>query len=130
MDVLRPSDCCGARWRRFSLWTAVRGLLALAILTTPQVHAAVECEEFTYGKERLDYNSLGDRPRIRQIETNHFHHDWELLGPGVTSVAPGSDIDFVVRASPNHHRGLAAMVRLSLRDKTPRPSGVKIPVEC
>ena len=35
-----------------------------------------------------------------------------------------------MRASPNHHRGLAALVRLSLRDKTPQPSGVKIPVEC
>ena len=130
MDAVRPVDCYGAQWRRVSFWTAVQGLLALAVLTTPQAHAAVECEEFGYGRERLDYTSPDDRPRIRQIEGNHFHRDWELLGPGVTSVFPGSDIDFVVRASPNHHRGLAAMVRLSLRDKTPRPSGVKITVEC
>ena len=35
-----------------------------------------------------------------------------------------------MRYSPNHHRGLAALVRLSLRDKTPKPVGVDIPVEC
>ena len=35
-----------------------------------------------------------------------------------------------MRYSPNHHRGLAALVRLSLKDKSPKPSGVNIPVEC
>jgi len=127
---LRPTDCYGARWGRFPLWTAAQGLLALAVLTTSQAHAAVECGEFKYGRERLDYNSPDDRPRIRQIEGNHFYEDWENLGRGVTSSTAGADIDFVVRASPNHHRGLAALVRLSLRDRTPRPSGVRIPVEC
>ena len=73
MDALRLSDCYGARWRRISFWTAVQGLLALAVLTTPQAHAAVECEEFKYGRERLDYNSPDDQPRIRQIEGNHFN---------------------------------------------------------
>ena len=130
MDALRPNDCYGARWRRLSLWTVIQGLLALGVLTTQQAHAAVECGEFTYGKERLDYTAAEDRPRIRQIEGNHFAQNWENLGRGVTGLAPGGDIDFVVRASPNHHRGLAALVRLSLRDKTPQPNGVKIPVEC
>jgi len=130
MEALRVVACNGARWRRVSCWTAVQGLLALSVLTTPQVHAAVECGEFGYGRERLDYNSPDDRPRIRQIEGNHFNQNWEELGRGVTSSTAGADIDFVVRASPNHHRALAALVRLSLRDKTPRPIGVKIPVEC
>ena len=130
MNAFRPSDCYGARWLRSPLWTAVQGLLALAVLTAPQAHAAVECGEFRYGRERLDYNSPDDRPRIRQIEGNHFDQDWESLGRGVTSSTAGADIDFVVRASPNHHRALAALVRLSFRDKTHRPIGVKIPVEC
>ena len=130
MDALRLNDCYGARWRRLSLWTVIQGLLALGVLTTQQAHAAVECGEFTYGKERLDYTAAADRPRIRQIEGNHFYQDWENLGRGVTGLAPGGDISFVVSASPNHHRGLAALVRLSLRDKTPKPRGVNIPVEC
>ena len=35
-----------------------------------------------------------------------------------------------MRYVPNHHRGLAALVRLALRDKTPQPRGVHISVEC
>jgi hypothetical protein len=54
----------------------------------------------------------------------------ERLVRGKTGHWPGADIDFLVRYSPNHHRGLAALVRLSLRDKTPKPIGVNIPVEC
>jgi tetratricopeptide (TPR) repeat protein len=54
----------------------------------------------------------------------------ESLGRGKTGAFAGGDIDFLVRYSPNHHRGLAALVRLSLRDKTPKPAGVIIPVEC
>ena len=130
MEALRSSDGFGALWGRFSLWTAVQGLLALAVLTTPQAYAAGECGDFTYGRRPLDYNSPNDQPRIRNIEGNHLEQDWENLGRGVTSVIAGPDIDFVVRTTPNHHRALVALVRLSLRDKTPRPSGVRIPVEC
>ena len=42
----------------------------------------------------------------------------------------GGDLDFVVRYSPNHHRALAALVRLALKDKSPQPYGVMLPVEC
>ena len=48
----------------------------------------------------------------------------------MTTDSPGGDIAFLVQHSPNHHRGLTALVRLALRNKTPKPVGVKIPVEC
>ena len=48
----------------------------------------------------------------------------ENLIRGKTGHWPGGDIDFLVRYSPNHHRGLAALVTLSLKTKTPKPSGV------
>ena len=135
MNPFPSSDRCRARRRRVSSWALVQAVLALAVVTSQEAHAqkaqaAVICEEFKYGRERLNYNDPADRPRIRQIEGNHFEQDWEMLGRGVTSSTAGADIDFVVRASPNHHRALTALVRLSLRDKTPRPAGVKIPVEC
>lgn len=127
--AFRSNDYHGARWRRFSLWT-VQGLLAFGVLTTQQAHAAVECEKFQYGGERLDYRSPADQRRIRDVERHHFPPATENLVRGISGVHPGGDIDFLVRYSPNHHRGLAALVRLSLRDKTPRPAGVEIPVEC
>jgi len=80
--------------------------------------------------EQLDFNAPQDQKRIRQVESHHFEARVESLVRGQTSNFPGPDIDFLVRYSPNHHRGLAALVRLSLRDKTPKPVGVNIPVEC
>ena len=111
------------------LWTIVQGLLVLA-LTTQQAHAAVECEAFQWMPERLDYHAAKDRRRISDVERHHFDAGVESLVHGKTGVFPGGDIDFLVRYSPNHHGGLAALVRLSLRDKTPKPRGVNISVEC
>ncbi len=91
--------------------------------------AAPECEPFTWQEEKLDFTAAKDQLRISQVEQHHFDLETESLIRGMTG-PPGGDINFLVRYSPNHHRGLAALVRLSLRDKTPKPNGVKIPVEC
>ena len=78
----------------------------------------------------MDYRAPADQRRIHDVQNHHFPAEVESLIRGLSSKDPGADIDFLVRASPNHHRGLAALVRLSLRDKTPKPVGVDIPVEC
>jgi tetratricopeptide (TPR) repeat protein len=101
----------------------------LPALAMSEVQAAAECEPFKWMRERLDYNAAKDRRRVSSIEGFHFDADVESLTRGMTGHGPGGDIDFLVRYSPNHHRGLTALVRL-LRDKTPKPFGVAIPVEC
>lgn len=107
----------------------VAALIGLTMVARQPAHAAVECEPFTWQEEKLDYTAAKDQQRISQVEQHHFDVDTESLIKGMTG-PPGGDINFLVRYSPNHHRGLAALVRLSLRDKTPRPNGVRIPVEC
>ncbi len=112
--------------------SAVRWPLVLAVLITLvalEAHAAVDCEPFKWQEERLDVTAANDQLRISQIEGHHFDADTENLIRGMTG-SIGADIDFLVRYAPNHHRGLAALVRLALKDKTPKPSGVQIPVEC
>ena len=130
MNAITENDCPGAcrspHPRRVIFLTA---LLTLALLTPQQATAAVECEEFKWQEERLDFTSPKDQVRIRQVEGFHFDADTESLIRGITG-SVGGDIDFLVRYSPNHHRGLAALVRLALKDKTPQPRLVKIPVEC
>lgn len=77
----------------------------------------------------MNYTAAKDQLRISQVESHHFDADTESLIRGITG-SIGADIDFLVRYSPNHHRGLAALVRLAIKDKTPQPAGVQIPVEC
>lgn len=111
--------------------SAVRWSLVavLAALVVHEAQAAVECESFKWQEERLDFTAAKDQLRISQIEGHHFDADTESLIRGMTG-SIGADIDFLVRYAPNHHRGLAALVRLALKDRSPKPSGVQIPVEC
>ena len=46
----------------------------------------------------------------------------ELLG--------GGDLDYTLRAFPNHHVALMAMAKLGEKQKTARPAGAKYGVEC
>ena len=101
----------------------------LPALAMSEVQAAAECEPFKWMRERLDFNAAKDQRRVRSIESFHFDADVESLIRGTTG-SVGSDTDFLVRYVPNHHRGLTALVRLALRDKTPQPRGVQISVEC
>ncbi|MEP6609997.1 MAG: ABC transporter permease [Burkholderiaceae bacterium] len=89
----------------------------------------MQCEQFKWQEERLDFNAAKDQVRIGQIESHHFDPDTENLVRGITG-SIGADIDFLVRYSPNHHRALAALVRLAAKEKAPQPNGVKAPVEC
>ena len=126
MNALAVSKRCA---RRLRLGAIALALLGFAVMTTPPASAAVECEPFTWQEERLDYTAAKDQRRISEVEYNHLDADTENLVRGMSG-SVGGDLNFVVSHSPNHHRALVALVRLSLKDKTPRPYGVSIPVEC
>ena len=108
MNAIAPNDDPGARWSRFPFWTLVQALLTLAVLTTQQAQAAVECEAFRWEPERLDYNAAKDRRRISQVESHHFDARVESLVRGQTGRWPGGD------------DGLASMW-LARLDRQPRP---------
>lgn len=44
--------------------------------------------------------------------------------------APGGDLDYTLRAFPNHHRALIAVVRYGERTGNPKPPGLRRVVEC
>ena len=130
MNATTPNDCLAPRWSRLPFSAVVQVLLALAVLTTQPAQAEVWCAPFKWEFERLDVRAEKDQRRIKAVQHHHFDDDTENLIRGMTGDKAGSDIDFLVSHSPNHHRGLTALVRLALKDKTPKPVGVKIPVEC
>jgi Tfp pilus assembly protein PilF len=63
------------------------------------------------------------------VETHHFTPAVEMLKSGSTG-AMGSDIDYTLRAFPNHPRALMAMIRLGQRDKVNKPQGAGYTVDC
>ena len=72
MNTIAPNDYPDVRSSRFRVWAIVHGLLALAVLTTQQAQAAVECAAFQWMPERLDINAAKDRRRISADRVSPF----------------------------------------------------------
>ena len=73
----------------------------------------------------FDYRN--QRGGLEVVERFHFTPLVESL---THSGTVGADLDFTLRAFPNHHRALMAMMRLGEKVKSPQPSGARYSVEC
>lgn len=76
----------------------------------------------------FDYRT--DHDKLPIVTGAHFTAQVEALIKGTTSRLPGGDIAYTLRAIPNHHRALIAMLRLSEKEKTPTPYGAGYAIEC
>lgn len=63
------------------------------------------------------------------VQNAHFTPEVETLVRG-KSGAIGADLDYTLRAIPNNHRALIAMMRLGDKEKTAQPKGATHSVEC
>ena len=69
------------------------------------------------------------------VEGAHFTPRVELLiGSQSKSMSqsepPGGDIDYTLRAFPNHHRALMSVMKYGERKKSDKPAGLRYIVEC
>ncbi|MDJ0741179.1 MAG: hypothetical protein QNJ91_15800 [Gammaproteobacteria bacterium] len=62
----------------------------------------------------FDYTTAGSK-RLHLVESHHFTPSVEQLVRGKNSKDPGGDLDYTLRAFPNHHRALWSMSRYHLR---------------
>lgn len=64
--------------------------------------------------------------QLNKVETFHFTSDVELLISGVGGRRVENDLDYILRAWPNHHRALAAIIQFKTSGKGKPYS----PIEC
>jgi tetratricopeptide (TPR) repeat protein len=76
-----------------------------------------------------DYRKVRDK-RLHIVEQFHFTPNVETLRSGNSSAYVGAELDFVLRAFPNHHRALVSMARLSARTKKEQPPGSGYTIDC
>ena len=76
----------------------------------------------------FDYRSIPADSKYL-VETAHFPAKVENLQAGNSS-SIGGDIDYTLRAIPNHPRALLSMTRLVVRTRTERPPGMRFQAEC
>lgn len=75
-----------------------------------------------------DYRKRG-QVNLEIVEEGHFTPEVENGIKGSTGTI-GADLCYTLRAIPNHHRALATMGRVGIRDKTTHVPNARYPVEC
>jgi tetratricopeptide (TPR) repeat protein len=96
-------------------------------------HGRAEVSDFSCGHLRNSYGPYdyrSDKDKLPIVEGAHFTPEVANLVRGSTSGSPGGDIDYTLRAFPNHPGALMSMVRLGDKEKTAKPSGSRYTVEC
>lgn len=78
-----------------------------------------------------DYTNRSHRSQhLALVEKHHFPDRlFQLKGAG-DGGSMGLDIDYTLRAFPNHHRALDAMSRLSIREGRPSPRHANYTIDC
>lgn len=117
--------------KRLTLLIFVAGtLLSLTIKgASAEIYSEQVCGELKNAYGPFDYRMAPPDQRYL-VEGAHFKREVETLIRGVTAQYPGGDIDYTLRAFPNHPRALAAMMKLGSKEKTEKPRGAKWSIAC
>lgn len=100
----------------------------LALSACASAHAENYCGELQNHYGPLDYRMRG-KVNLEIVERAHFTREVEAGIKGATGAIAG-DIDYTLRAIPNHVRALATMAKLGLRQNKLKLPYARYPVEC
>ena len=105
-------------------------LIGLAAVLTLGTAQANYCGELANGYGPYDYRKRDEfAQNFYLVESAHFTKEVESGVKGNTG-AVGADIDYTLRAIPNHARALSTMANLGIKYKQLKLVGAKFPVEC
>lgn len=108
------------------------GIISDAHAENTDFELGKDCGSLKNGFGPYDYTNAEDvRNHLPIVERFHFSTEVEGLRAGQTSEQPGGDLDYTLRAFPNHHRALYAMVKYHLMFRDLRvPPGAQYSAEC
>jgi hypothetical protein len=87
------------------------------------------CGELKNAYGPFDYRTATEVQRIT-VEKAHFTPRVEALTEGESTAYIGGDLDYTLRAFPNHPRALLALVKLAEREARDPPRGSRYTVDC
>lgn len=109
--------------------TLVAASLAMSLAVCLPTPALADCPAYVKHDPGGDYTNPTDRQGLQVVESFHFTPKVESLSQGATG-AIGADISYTLEHFPNHHRALAAIAKLGLRDKKNQPVGARYTIDC
>jgi tetratricopeptide (TPR) repeat protein len=107
----------------------MKALVVALLLAASGAAPASSCPPYVRHAPGGDYTNADDRNGLDVVEKFHFTEPVEMLIHGLSGPL-GSDIGYTLEHFPNHHRALAAMAKLGLRDKTAQPEGARYAIAC
>ncbi len=116
--------------RRRGLWALSGAALALTLFGAPaSAQPAQACGSLSNGQNGpFDYRVERGR-KLAVVEEFHFTSKVENLLAGQSGEL-GQDLDYTLRAFPNHHRALLAMARFAKRAKRDTAPHAAFTVDC
>ena len=75
------------------------------------------------------YDYRTERARLRIVDAHHFNARVEALIAGQSGTLE-NDLNYTLKASPNHHRALLSLLRYSMRAKSKSLTDFDWPLEC
>lgn len=119
------------------LWRAAVGLVAFLVLSQSAFAQAVpgcgnlrpQGQYGPYDHRKDAYKADSGGGTITIVTGAHFDAGVEALIKGMRTTL-GGDIDYTLRALPNYHRALVAVMRLGEREKTDKPANMSQTVDC
>jgi hypothetical protein len=104
-------------------------LIAWALVAaTGTVHAENYCGPLTSHYGPYDFRDRASG-KLEIVENAHFTPGVENGTRGNTG-SVGGDLSYTLGSIPNHHRALAAIGTISIREKSVQLSGARYPTEC
>lgn len=107
--------------------------ILIAIFTSATSHAQAHqssCGELRQKGQFGPHDYRTGKSHLPIVEDYHFTPSVEALTRGSTDILPGHDLDYTLRAFPNHHRALLALVRYGEKMQSTKPTGLNHSVEC
>jgi tetratricopeptide (TPR) repeat protein len=87
-----------------------------------------DCGDLRNAYGPYDYRTIPATP-LSLVEAGHYTPNVEHLIKGQSGYL-GADLDYTLRAIPNHHRAIVSMANLFFRDKKDPPKGARYTVDC
>lgn len=134
IESAREQPCQAGRWassaRSRTRMVATAIIMAiLGVACEASAQDETECGSLAHPWGPKDYRKLTYFEK-NLVENAHFTPSVELLQSGVSSAQVGGDIDYTLRAVPNHARALLSMSKLTVKEKKLRPAGASYEIGC
>ena len=131
----RPPAWCSPRVPSVVVMAAAASMLIAALAGKahaqgmPLLPPDPTCEVYSAPDRLTPEDYRRPSKRLALVEAYHFTPAVEsLLRPMQGSF--GGDINYTLWGYPNHHRALATLVRLGIRERTDKPRGSQFTIDC